>query len=1617
MKSPAAKRLGFLFSLMAMAAGAVWGQTAYTWNLAGNGSWDVATNWSPNGVPGTVVSDTVTINTPYTVTMASAKTIAGIVLSSTAEVDVNGNNLTVNGPASLASTNATADITNGSTTSSTLTFGGTVTLGAATTFLQGANGTLNLFFNGTVNGAFDLLLSATGSRVVAATATAAIGAITPIANISISGASTLAMGSNDLHMTGSLTRSNSAGISSSANLFLEGTGTSAIDTTGSTFTNMVVAKTGGGQVSPSAALTLAGNLTLTSGTLSMANLALNIAGNMSVGTGILSSIGTITFNGSTVQALDFTNASIASATLIFAQTGVGTATASPAVSVSDVQFTSAATCSTSFSGALNSTSISAITANAQAIALNGGGTITNAVTFANTGPLTIGGAMTFSNGATATAPSSKSLSGTIIATAGNLLFGTTASTLTGSTILQANAGAAYVTLGAIGGSGNGLSIHGGTGATAVSGDIGSSGARLTTVTADVTAGGSLALQSVYTSGAQSLGFATAASTTLNGAAYDTSLAVGAGISLAGPVLLGTGITFTTAGSNLSFGSTINGAQALAFATGAGSITTSGAIGASTAPTGITLTSGAWTLGGTLATSGDLALSGGSLDVSAGNFAISLGGNLTGGGSFVAQAGTVTFTGTAAQTAASYTYYAVVANKTGGSLTMTSPTMTSLATGAGKAFALSLAGGGSVANAVTLDNTGALTISAGFAFSGGVSAIGTPGTNCPATFDLAGLLSAAGAGVLNFGTIPVSVTGSATAGGASTGQITLGAISIADGATLSLGAGASTPVSIGAISSGAYTLGAGLTIATAGTVTAGGAITLTGDLTLSSGTLDLAGQALTLGGNWNGSGGSFTASAGTVTFNGTSTSVISGSNSFATLQCTTAGKFLSFTAGTTQIVATFTIAGGPLSPITLQSSSSGSAWFINVTTTATVSYAEVKDSNATTAISATSSKDLGGNTNWTFPASTLTWTGTTSTDWNTSTNWSPAYVPNTTDNVTVPDTSLGSNRYPTLAAATTINNLTLGSAVSTLDLNGFLLTVNGTFANSGSLLLTGNESTPVGLGATVPGTVVYKGTTAGLSLAGLTSFTNLTINGASGTFTPAVGTVAVSGALTISAGTLAIPAAMTMSSADLTVNGGTLDFVGTPTAFSTGNLSHSSGTIANTATNTITVSGNLSVSGTFSTPLNSTIDMSGTGTINTAVQIGNLTVVSGAAPVVTVATSALNLAGTLDVQNGTSLTDATSNLGMTVAGAMTLAGTMSGGSGTDSFAAVGGAGTFNATSGTSTISGNLSVTTFNHDNGTVVFTGGSQNGYTFNNVTINGTVSASGGGAGAWTLLGSLTRTSGSLDMVANSLNIRGDIVYTAGSLNSSGTVTIDGTAAPQAIDFSGATLANLTINNTWSTPTVSAGSAISLSGTLTVTSGNLVLGANALTVSGPSSVTGTLTGGSALVTLTGAVNGSGTFDVGAGGMTFGTTYGATTSTGSFNMQGTGNLSFTGNAILSGTVTGNATVGQNPSIIFLANATWTGASFTANGDVVAFQGGAAQTFTTGGLASYGPLSIAKTVGTTVTSSGNLTATSLTVTTGTFAVAIADTLTVSGSTAVNGGTLTLTGAYAGGGATFG
>ena len=163
----------------------------------------------------------------------------------------------------------------------------------------------------------------------------------------------------------------------------------------------------------------------------------------------------------------------------------------------------------------------------------------------------------------------------------------------------------------------------------------------------------------------------------------------------------------------------------------------------------------------------------------------------------------------------------------------------------------------------------------------------------------------------------------------------------------------------------------VTINSAGTITLGAALDADATLTITAGTLDTASglnYGITVGGNW-GNSGTFTARSGTVTFDTVSlTSVISGNSTFNHLTVTTVAKNLTFTAASTQTInGTLTLTGSSGNLIVLRSSVDGTAWNLNVAGTSSVSYVDVKNSNASggNAIVPTNSTNTGGNTNWTL----------------------------------------------------------------------------------------------------------------------------------------------------------------------------------------------------------------------------------------------------------------------------------------------------------------------------------------------------------------------------------------------------------------------------------------------------------------------------------------------------------------------------------------------------------------------------------------------------------------------------------------------------------------------------
>jgi hypothetical protein len=144
-------------------------------------------------------------------------------------------------------------------------------------------------------------------------------------------------------------------------------------------------------------------------------------------------------------------------------------------------------------------------------------------------------------------------------------------------------------------------------------------------------------------------------------------------------------------------------------------------------------------------------------------------------------------------------------------------------------------------------------------------------------------------------------------------------------------------------------------ATTTTATGAGGITVTSVLTIAANqTLSAGSKTYTLSGTGTPfvRTGTFTSVTSTVLFSGTGSQTIAGSTTFYNLQVTTTtARTVSFTAGTTQSVATggsvtFTGAEGQL--LTLASTSAGTEWNLQVDLSAasqSIQYVSVSDSNA------------------------------------------------------------------------------------------------------------------------------------------------------------------------------------------------------------------------------------------------------------------------------------------------------------------------------------------------------------------------------------------------------------------------------------------------------------------------------------------------------------------------------------------------------------------------------------------------------------------------------------------------------------------------------------------------
>jgi hypothetical protein len=468
----------------------------------------------------------------------------------------------------------------------------------------------------------------------------------------------------------------------------------------------------------------------------------------------------------------------------------------------------------------------------------------------------------------------------------------------------------------------------------------------------------------------------------------------------------------------------------------------------------------------------------------------------------------------------------------------------------------------------------------------------------ATVTSAGTITTAGALTVDGNTLVTSV-GTITTNGALTadGNLTLTA------GTLDISTHANTLTVANTLSLGA----SGVLTATAGNITANGAVTIASGATF---TAPGTGKTFTVTGNFTNNAGNFVAithttgfnnSSGLVTLNGGDQSVL-GSTAFYQFSKTVAtAHTLTFDhTGTQTFANSLTLVGAAGNQLAIRSDLTGTAAAIDLLSgpgvTQNISEVSVENSNAgalpadATLVGRNGSVDAppgGTNTNWSFGAAIYKWTGGTSTEWNLPTNWNLGTVPSTAggDTIEIPSTA----NQPDLCPAGHVNPCTavnLGSltldASTTLTLSGQNLTVTsgaGTFTNSGTIFLHGNEAVSLTQDTVNHGTFDYVGTNTASTDNLLTSYYNLIINDANGTKDAFVTTAAttVAGDMTVT------------STATITTNGS----LGV-----TGNLTLTAGTLnISTHSNPLTVGGILSLgaSGTL-TATNSNIAANGAVTI-------------------------------------------------------------------------------------------------------------------------------------------------------------------------------------------------------------------------------------------------------------------------------------------------------------------------------------------------------------------------------------------------------------------------------------
>lgn len=543
-----------------------------------------------------------------------------------------------------------------------------------------------------------------------------------------------------------------------------------------------------------------------------------------------------------------------------------------------------------------------------------------------------------------------------------------------------------------------------------------------------------------------------------------------------------------------------------------------------------------------------------------------------------------------------------------------------------------------------------------------------------------------------------------------------------------------------------------------------------------------------------------------------------------------------------------------------------------------------------------------------------WTGNNSTAWEDGANWCNGTAPTAATHVVISSTAA---RMPHITGNAACNNLTIQAGATLTLAAGGTLNMAGTLTNNGTM--------------TINGAINFNGTSGQQTFSGIAAFYDLTISNAAGVLLPAA--ITVNNDLTIAAGALnannfniavkgnwinnASGAAFTGGTATVTFNGAAAQVIGGSYSTAFNNLVIANTTAAVTLQANAGIGGNLTVNAGIFDLAGFTANRTSAGGVLTVSNNATLRIGGANTFPANYTTNTLVVASNVEYA-GASQTIANQLYGNLVLGS-------SGGAVIKSFPATpltiagnlistAGAGTsvsFTATSNI-TVNGNVSIgpsTVFNGNSYVHTIGGNWENNGTFEGNSSTIVFAGAGATAGGSGLqhFNNLTVAASLVSFSNISITLSGSLATTgAGSFTQAagGTLVMTGTAA--TINGSGISPHNLVV-----TGSVVTATSLNLTGNLTV-SGSLSAGSGIITMSGNSkTITGTGSKQFSTLSVTGSVTTDAAFTISSGLSVNGSllaTAGTATFTGAATLSGNANLH---NVTIDGTylrLSGNAILG-------------------------------------------------------------------------------------------------------------